>query len=291
MKSIAAVLLALLPFVAEAQTTDSQSLYQQGYDAMIRGDFDKAVEHLEKAVAKSPQNARYHYQLGNAYGQSAASSGMFSAMSRAKKARAEWERAIQLDPDFIPARFSLLEFYSIAPSIAGGDKSAALAQAAEIRKRDAIDGHRAFARIHSAAKKTDLARKEHLDMVKEHPDSARAHYFYGVFLMLTEKNYTASDDEFELAAKLDPTYMPAFFQVGHVAVLAGTNLERGEEMLKKYLAYRPKEDEPPPARTLYWLGGIYEKQGKKAEARAAYTESLKRNPSQKDAKEALKRVQ
>jgi tetratricopeptide (TPR) repeat protein len=292
MKRIPALLLIVALAVAGgAQTPNAQSQYQQGHDALVRGDHDKAVDYLEKAVALSPQNARYHYQLGNAYGQSAASSGMFSAMSKAKKAKAEWERAIELDPNFVPARFSLLEFYSIAPSIAGGDKSAALAQAAEIRKRDPIEGHRAFARIHTAAKKPDLARKEYFDMVKEQPGNARAHYHYGVFLMLTDKNYKAAGDEFELAAKLDPTYMPAFFQIGHAAVLAGNNLERGEETLKKYFAYRPTEDEPPPARTLYWLGGIYEKQGKKAEARSTYAASLKLNPNQKDAKEAMKRVQ
>lgn len=42
--------------------------------------------------------------------------------------------------------------------------------------------------------------------------------------------------------------MPAYFQIGHVAALAASNFARGEETLKKYLAYRPKDDEPSVAR-------------------------------------------
>jgi Tfp pilus assembly protein PilF len=202
----------------------------------------------------------------------------------------ELERAVQLDPNFIAARLALLEFYVVAPAVAGGSETAAMEQASEIRKRDAIDGHRAFARVYTAAKKPDLARKEHVDMVKEQPASARAHYWFGVHLMLTEKNYKAASDEFESAVKLDPSYMPAYFQIGHVAVLAANNLARGEETLKKYLAYRPKDEEPSVARAHYWLGGIYEKQGKKAEAMSNYAASLKINPNQKDVGAAMKRV-
>jgi Tfp pilus assembly protein PilF len=184
----------------------------------------------------------------------------------------------------------LLEFYVSVPAIAGGSESAALEQATEIRRRDALDGHRAFARIHTAAKKPDLARKEYDDMVKEQPASARAHYFFGVYLMLTEKNYKSAGDEFESAVRLDPSYMPAYFQIGHVAALAANNFARGEETVKKYLWYRPKDEEPSVARAHYWLGAIYEKQGQKAEAKSSYGASLKINPNQKDADAAMKRV-
>ena len=60
--------------------------------------------------------------------------------------------------------------------------------------------------------------------------------------------------------------------------------------LKKYLAYSPKDDEPSIARADDWLGGINEKQGKKAEAKASYAASLKINPNQKDVDAAMKRV-
>jgi tetratricopeptide (TPR) repeat protein len=291
MRRIAAVLfLAMLSLAAGAQTNDPQALVQRGRDAITHGEPEKAVELLEKAVALKPNNADYHYQLATAQLQAGMRAGMFGGMSLLPKAKAELERAIQIDPNLIAARFALLEVYVSAPTFAGGSESGALEQATEIRKRDAINGHRAFARIHTAATKPDLVRKEYVDMVKEQPASARAHYWFGVYLMLTEKNYPPASVELESAVKLDPSYLPSYFQIGHAAALAGNKLTRGEVTLKKYLTYSPKEDEPSIARAYYWLGSIYEKQGKKTEAKASYAASLKINPTQKDVDAAMKRV-
>jgi tetratricopeptide (TPR) repeat protein len=290
MKRIAALLTAFLSLAAGAQTNDPQALVQRGRDAITHGEPEKAVELFEKAVAMKPDNADYHYRLANATLQAGIRASMFRAMSMLPRANAELERAIELDPNLIAARFALLEVYVSAPAIAGGSESGALEQATEIRKRDAIDGHRAFARIHTAATTPDLARKEYADMVKEQPASARAHYWFGVYLMLTEKNYKRASEQFESAVQLDPSYMPAYFQIGHAAALAGNDMAHGEATLKKYLAYRPKDDEPSIARAHYWLGGIYEKEGKKADAKSSYEASLKINPNQKDVDAAIKRV-
>ncbi len=291
MKRIAAVLfLITLPVAATAQTNDPQALYKLGRDAVTRGEPEKAVEYFEKLTALKPNNADYHYQLGVAYSLAGMNAGMFGGVSMLKGMRAELEKAIQLDPNLIPARIALLEFHLNAPSVVGGSQASALEQAAAIRKHDAIDGHRAFARIQTAASKPDLARKEYVDMVKEQPASARAHYYFGVYLLGTEKNYKAASDELESAVKLDPAYMPAYFQIGHLAAVTANNLARGEETLKRYLAYHPRDDEPSAARAYYWLGGIYEKQGKKGEAKSTYAASLKINPNQKDVEAAMKRV-
>jgi tetratricopeptide (TPR) repeat protein len=291
MNRVAAILLAAtMSLYAGAKTNEAGGLDQRGRDAIMRGDPEEAMEYFEKAIVLQPKNAELHYHLANACGQAAAAAGMFGAMSLARKAKAEWERAVQLDPNLLPARFALLEFHLIAPALFGGRGSEAIAQATEIRKRDPIEGHRAFARIHTAAKEPGLARKEYVDMVREQPASARAHYLFGVYLMLTEKDYDSARAELELALELDPTYMPAYFRIGHASALAAGDLARGEEALKRYLAYRPKDDEPSLARASYWLGAVYEKQGKKTEARSAYAASLKLNPNQKDVRAALRRV-
>ena len=105
-----------------------------------------------------------------------------------------------------------------------------------------------------------------------------------------EKNFKAAFEEFESAIRLDPAYMSAWFALGRTAGVAGANLARGEESLKKYLAYSPKENEPPLANAHYWLGAIYEKEGRKEEAKQRYQAALKLNPALKQAAEALKRV-
>jgi len=60
--------------------------------------------------------------------------------------------------------------------------------------------------------------------------------------------------------------------------------------MKKYLAYTPKVNEPALANAHYYLGAIYENEGKKAEAKQSYEAALKLNPSLKDALDGLKRV-
>ena len=265
------------------------SLLEQGRAAMQRNDPETAASLLEKAIAQTPNNAEAHYLLGDAYGDLAQHASFFKKAGLAKKAQAEFERAVQIDPNYFDARFALVEYDMMAPSIIGGGEDKAIAQANEIKKRDPIEGHRAFALIYTHQKKPDLVRKEYVDAVKEQPSSPKARYWLGVSY-LVEKNYSAAGTEFETAVKIDPGYMPGWFQVGHIAALSGTNLERGEESLRKYLAYTPARNEPPAYRAHYWLGAIFEKQGKKAEAKASYSTSLKANPNQKDVQEAIKRV-
>ncbi|HKO55615.1 MAG TPA: tetratricopeptide repeat protein, partial [Thermoanaerobaculia bacterium] len=261
MRRIAAVVVALCAFSALAQNDP----FTLGKAAMERNDAEAAVGFFEKAVAAQPKNALYHFWLGNAYGSQAQKANMFSQARLAGKTKDEFERAVQLDPNLLDARFGLIDFYTMAPAIIGGSEEKAIQQAAEIKKRDSLQGHRAMARIYSRQKKTDLARNEWLAAVKEQPTSAKAHNGLAGFYLGVDKNNAAAMTEAEAAVKADPSYMPAWFRVGQVAANAGTNLLRGEEAMKKYLAYKPQDNEPGLADANYWLGMIYEKMGRKAE--------------------------
>ena len=256
---------------------------------MRRGDNEQAAKLFEQALKLKPNSAEYHYHLGGAYGNQAQKAGMFGGLGLAKKSKAELERAVQLDPNYLEARFALIDFLSIAPGIVGGSMEKALEHAAEIKKRDAIDGHRAYGRIYTRQKKTDLARKEYVDAVRENPNSPKAHYFLGNFLV-NEKDWSGSLHEYEYAIKLDPAYMPPWFRIGYHATKSESNYARGEESLRKYLGHTPADDEPSLASAWYYLGMLQEKQGKKAEARQSYGNALKLAPASKDVSEALKRV-
>ena len=257
--------------------------------ALERNDMDAALKSYESAVALEPKNADYHLHLGEVYGRMALGANPFKMASLAKKAKAEVERAVELDPNHIDARFTLLEIYLNLPGILGGSDEKALAQAVEIRKRDKLLGHRAQARIYQKQKKNDLARKEYVDAVREQPDHPKAHYFLGVFLM-SEKNWTGSLHELDYALNLDPKFMPTYFRIGQHSVRSESNYARGEEMLKKYLAYKPGDDEPNHASAWYWLGQLQEKQGRRDEARTSYGNAKKLAPDSDEVKAALKRV-
>ena len=284
-----AIALLLLAAALSASAASEAELIAAGRAAMARSDFDDAAAQFEKAIAINPNNAETHYYLGGAYGRRAQKAGMFGGMGLAKKAKAELERAVALDPKYVDARFALIDFYLVAPAIVGGGDDKAVAQANEIRKIDALDGHRAWARIYNHQKKTDLARKEMVDAVREQPKSAKAHYVLGNFY-LNEKNWPAALHEYDMTLKLDAAYMPAYFRIGQHAALSESNYARGDESLRKYLGHKPADDEPGLSRAWYWLGMIQEKTGKKAEARQSYMNGKKLTPEAKDINEALKRV-
>ncbi|MEA2238253.1 MAG: hypothetical protein QOC81_2977 [Thermoanaerobaculia bacterium] len=285
MRSTIAVLVGLIAFPLFAQN----SFLDQGRAAMNRNDAETASGLFEKAVAQNPKSAEAHYLLGSAYGTMAQKASLFSQASLAGKTKDEFEKAVELDPNHLEARMGLVQYYAMAPGFMGGSYDKAFAQAGEIRKRDPLMGHRASATIYSHQKKTAEAKAEYLAEIKEFPKSPRAHLDLGL-LHMSEKDYKAAGSEFDSALALDPAYMPAVFRNGQLAVLSNGNLAHGEELLRKYLAYKPKTDEPSLARAHYWLGRLLETQGKKADARASYVASLKLNPNQKDVAEALKRV-
>ena len=288
MRHLTIALSALFFAVSAFSVTDTQ-LITDGKAAMKRGDADQAAKLFEQAVAMKPNVAEYHYQLGTAYGAQAQKAGMFGGFSLAKKTKGEFERAVALDPNYLQARLALVDFYSIVPGIAGGSDEKALEQAAEIKKHDALEGHRALGRVYVRQKKIDLARKEFVDAVREQPASPKAHYYLGNFLV-GQKDWTGSLHEYEYALKLDPNYMPAYFRIGHHAATSESNYARGEEALRKYLGYTPAEDEPGLASAWYYLGMIQEKQGHKADAKQSYTNAQKLAPTSKEVGAALKRV-
>ena len=284
------VLAAVMLVAASVIAATPEELFASGKQALLRNDAEKAADIFERLVKAKPDVAEYHFWLGRAYGAEAQKANMFSAAGLATKVRSEFERAVQLDPNSTDARFGLIEYYMQAPGFLGGSAEKARQQADEIRKRDALEGHRAFALIAVRQKKPDVARKEYLDAIREQPNSAEAHHIFGSFLM-SEKNYAQARNEYETVVKLDPNFMWGWFRIGQIAALSQSNYARGEEALRKYLAYKPDEnDEPPLARAWYWLGQINEKQGRKAEAKQMYTTSLKLAPGAKDVMDALKRV-
>ena len=282
--------LAVLAVFAAVSASAQTPLIDQGRAALSHGDSDAAIAALEKAVAQDPQSADAHFYLAQAYLGKVQASGMLAAATYGPKAKREFESTVAIDPKHVDARFGLVEFYAGAPGMMGGSIDKALEQAKAIKAVDPVVGHRAYAFIYTQQKKPDLAKQEYVDALRERPDSPKAHSFFGQYLANVEKNYGAAFVEFETALKVDSTYMAAFYHLGRVAALSDSNLAHGEESLKKYLGYTPKTNEPTLARAHYFLGAIYEKQGRKAEAKQSYEAALQLNPALKEASEALKRV-
>lgn len=77
---------------------------------------------------------------------------------------------------------------------------------------------------------------------------------------------------------------------GKIAALTGVNLDRGEELLLRYLKHIPTIEEPSLAGANMRLGQIKEKQGNKFEAKKYYETALKLDSKLEGAQKGLKRV-
>lgn len=248
--------LQLLEQITAAEPASAEAFFQLGRAAMTLGDDPAfAVPNLEKAVELNPASSLYQLRLGDAYGRSAQKAGAFSKFGLAKKCKAAYEKAVELDPKNIDARVSLMNYFQQAPGIAGGSKDKALTQAQEIKKLDASRGRFAFATLYLAEKKYDQAFAEFEEVLKEKPDD-----------------------------------YAALFQTGRLAALSGERLDRGLDVLRQCLTMTPPEGQPGHAAAHWRIGFILEKKGDKAGARTAYEASLKLDPRFPQAIESLKKL-
>lgn len=223
--------------------------------AFQRDEIEKGVEIMEKAVKASPNDSDAHRVLGDAYGRSAQKAGLLSKWGLAKKCLAAYQRAVELDPKNINARYSLFEYYRQAPGMAGGGVDKARAEAEEIRKLDPMRGRLASAQLH-----------------------------------LGEKKYHEAFAEFEDVLKTSPDDYSALYQIGRVAALSGERLERGLVTIRRCLELPVPENQPGHAAAHWRIGNILEKKNDPAGARAAYQAALKLDPKLTAAAEALKKL-
>jgi len=139
-------------FVSRYPTAPSGAYYL-GCIAFKREQYEQAATWFEKAVQLDGGNSDYHLWLGRTYGHQAQDAGG-EAFFLARKAKTHLEKAVELNPDNMEARFDLLEYYLQAPTFLGGSSAKAKEQAEEIAKRNAAAGKKAWQRCEEEDTKT-----------------------------------------------------------------------------------------------------------------------------------------
>ncbi|HET7535600.1 MAG TPA: tetratricopeptide repeat protein [Candidatus Didemnitutus sp.] len=239
-----------------ADPKNAEAQFYLGMSYLSRNDYEHATPELEKATELAPTNSEYFRRLGEAYGSTAQNAGLFSKMSWAKKCKAAFEKAVELDPKNIRARQSLMDYLRQAPGIAGGSMEQAYVQAAEIQKLDLNQGRIAYATLYVVEKKYNEAFAIYEDVLKQKPDD-----------------------------------YAALYAIGRLSAVSGERLDQGVDALKKCLAAKAPDGQPGPAPVNWRLGNIWEKKGDKAAAKSAYEAALAVDPNFSQAADALKKLQ
>lgn len=253
------------------------------YDEMK---YDDAEEYFEEAIEANDQVAGYYTWYGNTLGAMASDANFFTQGMLAPKMKNAWEKAVALDPDAVDPRISLIQYYLQAPAIVGGSVDKAVEIANQILKLKPAEGHRQLGNIYLKEKKIAEAEKEFIAMANEDVtyNQALANFYQ------SQKQFNKAFDLFESVVKSNPNDMLALYQIGKTGALSGQKLDRGEECLRKYLSYKPRQGEPSHAGANMRLGQIMEKRGKKTEAKILYQSAINSDPTLKEAKEGLERL-
>ena len=260
--------------------------YYLGRIAYAKKEYDDAAEYFEEATEANDKVADYFNWLGNTYGTIAGDANPLRQGMLAPKMKSAWEKAIALDSKNLDARTSLIQYYLQAPGILGGSVEKAIEVAGQVLKLKPAEGHGQLGNIYMHEKKTTEAEKEFILMAKTDPAyaSALANFYTG------QKQYDKAFQLFEEAIQKTPADFLAIYQYGRTSAVSGQRLEKGEEYLKKYLTYTPKQNEPSHAGANMRLAQIYEKRGNKKEAKRLFEIAVKADGNLKEAKDGLERV-
>jgi tetratricopeptide (TPR) repeat protein len=278
--------------VAAAKSPDDATLhFLLGQSYYQLGEFNRAAANFERSIQLVPKEARYHDWLGKAYGRKAEGAIFFSALGLARKTHKEFETAVQLDPSNFEAERDLIRFEIYAPGIASGGDDRALKHIEALEKIDPLQGQLARGEFLNAKKRVAEADGVFGKVLESQTD--RIGVYFEVAEYYRDRVMAAKMEEaVEAAERVDAEDPRLKFYRGILLVLKGKSPAEAESMLRSYLAKVPDNSEFPAHATAHeWLGKLYESQGKFSEAAEEYRASLASDPHDHAVQDALKRVE
>jgi tetratricopeptide (TPR) repeat protein len=268
--------------IAEARLrADSRDALANFLLSQIRnafGDRESPLVFAEKAVSLDGGVAKYHRQIAEVLGVKAQHSGIFQQLVLARRFKKEIDTAIALDPADLQALRDLMEYYLLAPGIAGGDKVKAAVVADRIASIDPAEGFSAKARL--AAFRGDRGQVEGLlrKAVEQEPGRYRSRIALANFYAAKDgtnpeaveqakqaikidsgrvegyailaRAYAAGGQWIELesiltaAEKAAPDDLAPYYRAAEALLESNREVDRAARYLRKYLASEPEGNEP-----------------------------------------------
>ncbi|MGA7793491.1 MAG: tetratricopeptide repeat protein [Candidatus Acidiferrales bacterium] len=277
---------------AISKTPDDATLhFLLGQSYYQLGDFPRAVAGFERAVQLSPKDSVYRDWLAKSYGRRAEESKFLGAMSWARKTHREFEIAVELDPANFEARRDLIRYEMNAPSVIGGGDDKAMKNIDALEKIDPIQGQLARGEFFATKKRFPEADAVFDKILESNSDRAGV-YFEVCDYYRDRLNAEKMGEAVDKAEHIDPDDRRLKFYKGVFLVMKGKSPSEAEMLLKSYVATVPENsDLPPHATALEWLGKLYESLGRLSEAAEQYKLSLSLDPHNKGVDEELKKVQ
>ncbi len=223
---------------------DAATLQLIGQNYFMVGEYKKATESLEKALALAPDDAQCLLWLGRAYGRRAETSNPFSAPGYATRARQMFEKAVALDPSNKEAFGDLFDFYLDAPGFLGGGHNKAEALAARVSQTDPAEGLYLQAQIDDRRNQYDSAEQKLRKALEIAPTQPGR--FLELAKFLAKRGRIAeSEAMFEEAARLSPDNPHQMFDRASLYIKQRRNLAEARALLERYLRLPLTPNDPP----------------------------------------------
>jgi tetratricopeptide (TPR) repeat protein len=288
------------------------------------GDRKTPLALAEKAVSFDGKVARFHRQLAEALGVAAQSANPFQQLFLARRFKREIQLALGLDGRDLQAQRDLMEFYLLAPGIAGGDRSRAQEVAGGIARFDASRGFLAEARLaefdeppdrvaamlRKAVEADNASYRARIAMAQfwleaghENADEAARQAGEAIridpgrvdgYAVLAEADAMRTDGAaldalMARAAESVPDDLAPYYRAAARQLAAGRDLARARRYLEKYLSQEPEGNEPTLAEAHWKLGEVLEKLGELPVARKEWREAARLDP-ESGARDDLRRA-
>ena len=268
---------------------ESYNLLSRAYYAIEQ--WDSSIQNGERAVNLRGDDSQYHLWLGRAYGQKAAEIGNpLTAANLARKAKNEFERAVELNPKNVSARADLSEYYVEAPAIMGGGLAKARSQASEVQGLDRAAAY--WIRAIAAEKEKKYGDAE--SNLKAAIASAQnpAQYWMSLASFYRQRG-RLEEMQNAIQSALGQPNRPyvTYYDAASELLQAGRNYPAAVQYVNTYLSSGALVEDAPAFRAHYLLGQIYEKSGDKARASAEYQASLSLASGFGRARKALDQLQ
>ena len=231
--------------VLQAVPNKDAAVYElMGRDYYGRGEFQKAIEALEKAAVLAPGNSGVYLWLGRSYGRRAETSSMITAPGFANKARRFFETAAQLNPANLEAQSDLFEYYLEAPGFLGGGLDKAEATAAQMGRISPSEGQWAEAKLAEKRKESSSAEAHLRRAIELAPQQVGKLLELARFLT-KQGRYQEADQSFERAEQVAPNDARVVFARAESYVKTHRNLEVARNLLKRYMSMDLNAEDPP----------------------------------------------
>jgi Flp pilus assembly protein TadD len=238
---------ALSLAVLQGAAKDAPTLQLMGQNWFMLGEYKRASEAFEKAVALDPNNPKLLYWLGKTYGRRAETANFLAAPGLASKTRQMFEKSVELDPTDKDALGDLLDYYLDAPGFLGGGIQKAEALAQMILKQDQAEGHYAEGIVADKQKEYDTAEQQFRRAAELAPRQVGRVLVLARYLA-KHGRVKESDALFDQAGRMDPTNPRVMFDRAAAYISEKRDLETARKLLEQYLQAPLTPEDPPRER-------------------------------------------